>query len=262
MKRLLFFTLSLLLFSCSREERDLEQVLIIDAYKNSVFQNEILLSEVVNEFGTGRLGRADSLLKADMERIASWRRSFVRKPTLENLLLFADSIEHQSNKPYKSPNELSVPLRELRERVASSPDSAAFYGLLYCATAIEGRELQRKAVLRGPFCKFSPSFPSYLDKSQYQLGDTVFLTVDITDVYTGDAAFDFSRVACRNTESGVTFMPKVIRTGPYYILMFTPGSYGEYEVVGGFRNRQDDNFGYNIRVQNSFTVKPAVSEKS
>ncbi|GAB3538386.1 hypothetical protein GCM10027443_33200 [Pontibacter brevis] len=252
----------MLLFSCSREERDLEQVLIKDAYKNSVFQNEIILSEVINELGTGRLGRADSLLKADMERIASWRRNFVRKPTLESLLLYADSIEHQSNKPYENPHELSVPLRKLREQVASSPDSAAFYGLLYCATAIEGSELQRKSVERGTFCKFGPSFPSYLDKSQYQLGDTVFLTVNITDVYTGDSVFDFSHVACRNTESGVTFKPKVIRTGPYYILMFTPGSYGEYEIVGGFTNKQDDNFGYAIRVQNSFAVKPAVLEES
>ena len=47
----------------------------------------------------GGMGRADTLLKADLEGVASRRRNFVGKPTVESLMLYADAIEQESYTP-------------------------------------------------------------------------------------------------------------------------------------------------------------------
>ncbi|WP_018477008.1 hypothetical protein [Pontibacter roseus] len=261
MGRLLFFMLSVLLSSCYREESGQKLVLIKDACKRNIFQNETLTAGLNDELDAAGMMREDSLLKADLERIVSWRRGFVRNPTIENLLLFSDSIEHAHHKSSSWGYDYSAPVSELREQIESPPDSMAFYSLLYYATAGEGTLLQLKAAQRGAVNLATWNVSSYLDKSRYRLGDTVFLTVSTAGFHSGESAFDFSQITCRNLESGVTIKPKIVKSGPHYILMYTPDTYGAYEVTGGFHNRREDNFGYSLKIRNGFEVNPTVPDR-
>lgn len=262
MGKFLCIILSLQLFSCSRQKSDQELVLIKDAYKRLVFQNETMMTGLMGEFAAGGMSPLDSMVKADLEKIVSWRRNFVREPTTENLLLFSDSIEYAYNKRAQWSYDFSAPVSELREQIKSSPDSVVFYSLLYYAASGEGMLLQLKAVERGTVDYATWKVSSYLDKDRYQIGDTVFFTVSTVGFYYGDAAFDFSQVTCRNMESGVNIKPSMIKSGPIYILMYIPDAYGKYEIEGGFGIKREDNFGYVLRIRNSFEVSPTIPDRS
>ncbi|WP_345158695.1 hypothetical protein [Pontibacter saemangeumensis] len=297
MKSAIPFLLVLLLFSCSKKSDDLELMIKRDSCMRNIAFNEQAFSSVIAYYeelrGPEELGDPrDSIIAADCDQIVSWRRNFMKERTIENLLLYSDSVEARYSKHSRDGGELPYSIKETKNQLRSSADSLKYYNLLYLTTVAEGMLLMHYKASLGTGYGYSFVIPSYLDREKYNTRDTVYLTVNAdfssslgtgyaytfvvpspleeeeygtkdtvsstvntNGTYLSKIGLDFSKVTCKGAEDGVNLKPKVIRSGPHYILLYTPVKAGTYTVGGKVIISHEGNFDSSIRIENKFEVK-------
>ena len=252
MTRILPYIFLLLLLSCSNEKETAELAFKKDVCKRSIALNEQQYTEIISLKEPNHSG--DSLIVAHSNDLVSWRERFIKEPTKENLLLYADSVEARyawfSGLNYDEVNSIQLS----RDQLEESNDSLSFYNLLYFTTVAEGTLLKVLAQKFGattfPYWYY---FPLYLDKKEYKLHDSVIVTLTPCQECLNDAVLDFSQVICMNN-NGSSLKPKVIRSGPNYILIYTPDQVGTYQIKGSVILKQEGNYGTELGIWNEFKV--------
>lgn len=253
MNKYILYSFLLVLLSCSNDREASELAFKRDAIKRSISYNEQQLDEIIKLSEPGR--RPDSLIKNQSNEIISWRRNFIDNPTTENLLLYADSVEARYNRFSGLDKDEIYNIRLSRDQLKETNDSLSFYNLLYYSSVAEGSLLKTLALQFGattyPYWHY---YPLYFDKKEYKLHDSVIVTFTPCHECLSDATLDFSQVTCINQEKDSSLKPKIIKSGPNYILIYNPDKTGTYKITGSVKLKQAGNYDTELGIINEFKV--------
>lgn len=257
MNRFLPFILLFTLLSCSNEKEDAELAFKKDICKRSFAESERLFKEIlfVLKGRATSIPSADSIFISDTKKLISWRRNFIKNPTKENLILYADSVEARYSSYKGVENQVAWDIEKNRELLKEENDSLSFYNLLYFTSVAEYNLLRilGSSVSSGNGWYY---IPSYLDKEVYGLQDSVYLTVSMYGVDEENSELDFSQVTCSDSKNNISLDPgKIIKSGPNYIIIYVPREKGNYKIEGMIKLKRVGTYNSETLINNGFKVE-------
>lgn len=189
----------------------------------------------------------------DTKRLMSWRERYHGNPNVESLLEYCDSISKSYSKLAAHDRKILGGLNSYQKSLeAATADSSKILDLelyvLFAESALLDDLLRRLGYSNH---HYTYAFPSHLNDSLFNRGDTVFMLVD---TFQDDIKPDFKNVTCINQETQERIDPKVMKLGPRYLLTYIPRVKGTY-IVSGPVPYSNEYYSDELPVFDKFTVR-------
>jgi hypothetical protein len=254
MKFLLFTLLILGFVACKRDDQaDLS--IKMEFCSRLVSENERLFewSKAEAAEHTAPMYRE---VEKDLNNVASWRESYLKRRTKQNLFNYSDSIVKRCKKIAGIDPVVIDGIDRNRKKLTHSNDTSSVLNLFYWTLSAElaVNETLGKDIFPGDW--IITKIPSYTNAESYLLGDTVLITVQGENSFLRSGGkLDFSKVECVDSVKNAKIIPNVYRTGPIYILTYRPKERGSYVVRGRVIINNEDRVGGSLHMYQQFDVK-------
>lgn len=189
----------------------------------------------------------------DTKRVMSWRERYHGNRNVESLLEYCDSISKSYSTLAAHDRKILAALNLYQNSLeAATADSSKILDLelyvLFAESALLDDLWKRVGYSNH---HYTYAFPTHLNDSLFDRGDTVFMLVD---TFMDDIKPDFKNVTCINQETKERIDPKVMKLGPRYLLRYVPRVKGTYIVSGPVPYSTEYN-SHELPVFSKFTVK-------
>jgi hypothetical protein len=254
MKHLLLILIPFGLLSCNEKSNESELYIKSNFCLRMMDENDDFVEEL-----------SGGLIKSDrpepkralevLKEIISWRLNYSTRPTIQNLLIYSDSIVNRFKKSAYINDAVVLEIEQNREGAVAS-DSLAELNLLYWTLIAENGLHSAMAYEHMGFSDgFSVAIPSYINNVIYSPGDTVLIAVG-GNVLKSDTSytFRFEHVRCINLGTDEVIYPKVTAIDAITVLSYFPKNSGNYSVHGEVEIWRSDLRG-SLTLDEKFSVK-------